>query len=71
MRNNNKVLVSDDFKLNHREDNVLSYERGDLKVLVNASGKEIDIPGNEIIFATTENAVKDNKLQDKCAVIYR
>jgi maltose alpha-D-glucosyltransferase/alpha-amylase len=71
MRNNNKVLVSDDFKLNHREDNVLSYERGDLKILVNASGKEIDIPGNEIIFATTENAVKDNKLQDKCAVIYR
>lgn len=71
IRKQHQEFLEDNFKLIDREDKVLSYSRGRIKVVINLSDREIKLNDvNQVIYLSNEKALNDNTLSKGTGIIY-
>ena len=71
IRKQHQEFLEDNFKLINREDKVLSYSRGRIKVVINLSDREIKLNDvNQVIYLSNEKALNDNSLSKGTGIIY-
>lgn len=71
VRKENEIFDTDEFELIPSANNIIQYQRGDIKILVNLTGKNLEIQPKEVIFVTNKDGFEGNLLKTKNAIIYR
>lgn len=72
IRKNNHSITSRDFSLLNLDDNVFAYSRGEIKVVLNLSNKDLVLNDlNDVLIVSNNDKYSDKVLKPECAIIYR
>ena len=72
IRKENEAFTSDNFNMYHIDDYIISYQRENIKIIINLSQKELKIDDlNETIMVSNEEGLNGNILLPNTGIIYR